>query len=99
MFSRLFFFLIFIKIVLKLTHFWIDSKDYEHKPEHYMKPRISWAYWQSDQAFNRNQIFAKTNFAQVDCDLMPNLIYWEETNINFGNNFAYDWIDEDLKNS
>jgi hypothetical protein len=60
---------------------------------------VNWAYWRNDQIFNENQSVEKSDFAMVDCDLTPNLIYWDEKHLNFGKNFVLDWIDKSYKNS
>ena len=70
----------------------------EYKTEYKTEPKVNWAYWRNDQTFNENQSVEKSDFATVDCELTPNLIYWDEKHLNFGKNFVFDWIDQGYKN-
>jgi len=59
-------------------------------------PKVNWAYWLNDGLFNQNQEHQKTDFAAVDCDLNKNIIYYDFKNINFGQDFVYEWTDESV---
>jgi len=57
-------------------------------------PNVNWAYWVNDGLLNQNQEHQKTDFAAVDCDLIKNIIFFDYKNINFGQDFVYEWTDE-----
>jgi hypothetical protein len=59
-------------------------------------PKVNWAYWLNDGLFNQNQEHQKTDFAAVDCDLNKNIIFYDFKNINFGQEFVYEWTDESV---
>jgi len=57
-------------------------------------PKVNWAYWVNDGLVSQNQEHQKTEFATVDCDLNKNIIFYDFKNINFGQDFVYEWTDE-----
>jgi len=57
-------------------------------------PKVNWAYWVNDGILNQNQEHQKTDFATVDCDLNKNIVFYDFKNINFGQDFVYEWTDE-----
>jgi hypothetical protein len=66
---------------------------YANSPQ-LMGPKVNWAYWINDGSANKNQEHQKTNFADVDCVLNKNIIFHDFQNVNFGQDFVYEWTDD-----
>ena len=59
-------------------------------------PKVTWL---ADIIYNNNQDFEPTDFGTVDCNLSPNIIYYDFLNINFGGNLQLDWMEKSLGES
>ena len=57
-------------------------------------PQVNWAYWTHDEIINTNQEHQRTNFGAVDCDLNKNIIYFDYKNINFGQDYVYEYTED-----
>jgi len=72
----------------------VYQKSYSAGYKYSMGPKVNWAYWTNDGLVSQNQEHQKTEFATVDCDLNKNIIFYDFKNINFGQEFVYEWTDE-----
>lgn len=90
--------LIFILGLFYSTYNAYDYRDKEFRGHEYIiKPQISQAYWYADYYANSNQGIVKADFYKIDCHLTPNIIYWEPSLIQFGQDFTYDQVDRGMK--
>ena len=43
---------------------------------------------------HKNQEHQRTNFGAIDCDLNKNIIFYDWQNINFGQDYVYEYTDD-----
>jgi len=61
------------------------------------KPFINWACWYADNYANRNPENPQGDFIKsIDCELTPDIIYYEPTMVQWSADFTYDWVDEGI---
>jgi len=69
-------------------------KEYSESYKYSATPQVNWGFFISEEIVNRNQEHQKIKFSEIDCELNKQIVFYDWENINFGQDYIYEWTDK-----